>query len=152
MTRRPRPDAPDEEGTALVLALLFLTICAVAIGGLLTFSSTSSNATSAVRIARGHDYDAQATMEAAIATIRTGSSCTTNFLTPSWTLNVPSTPLRADCYSLSASSAQRNDVLLVCAQSAPTPCDNEALLRANVIFYDTPSVGSSIGIQTWSNQ
>jgi hypothetical protein len=153
MTLRSRLAARDEEGTALILALLFLTICAVAIAGLLTFSSTSSNATIALRTARGNDYDAQATMQAAIATIRKGDACTTNVsYTPTWTLNNPSAPLRADCYVQSASSAQRNDVLLVCRTTAPTPCDSQALLRANVIFYDTPSVGASIGIQTWSNQ
>jgi hypothetical protein len=148
-----RRAASDEEGTALILALLFLTVCAVAITGLLTFSSTSSDATIALRTARGNEYDAQATMQAAIATIRTGTACTTNVvITPSWTLNNPSQPLRADCYVLSASSAQRNDLLLICKSGGPTPCDSQALLRANVIFYDTPSTGSSIGIQTWSNQ
>ena len=92
-------------------------------------------------------------MQAAIATIRTGTACTTNVtITPSWTLNNPAQPFRADCYVLSASSAQRNDLLVVCKSAGPTPCDSQALLRANVIFYDTPSVGSSIGIQTWSDQ
>ena len=87
------------------------------------------------------------------ATIRTGTACTTNFtITPTWTLNNPAQPLRADCYVLSASSAQRNDLLVVCTSAGPTPCDSQALLRANVIFYDKPSFGSSIGIQTWSNQ
>jgi hypothetical protein len=152
VTVRRRLAARDEEGMALILALLFLTICAVAIGGLLTFSSTSSNATIALRTARGNDYDARATMQAAIASIRKGDTCTTNFFTPTWTLNNPSRPLRADCYVLSASSAQRNDVLLVCQSTGPTPCDSQALVRANVIFYDTPSIGNSIGIQTWSNQ
>ena len=34
---------------------------------------------------------------------------------------------------------------------APCP-DTKALLRADVIFYDTPSFGNSIDVQTWSDQ
>jgi hypothetical protein len=150
--------ARTEEGSALVLALLFLTVCGVTIGGLLTFANTSSVSTTALRSARGADYDAQATMQAAIATVRAaGTTCATSGTTgvytpPTANLNNPSVPLRVDCYGLTSASGQRNDVLSVCPASVTGPCpDAKSLLRANVIFYDTPTTGASIGIQTWSN-
>ena len=55
-----------------MLALLFLTVCGVVIGGLMTFTGTSSDATTALRTSRSDDYDAEAAMQAAIATVRTG--------------------------------------------------------------------------------
>jgi hypothetical protein len=145
-----------ERGSALVLALLFLTVCGVTMGGLLTFSSTSSVSTSALRTSRGNDYDVEAAMQAAIATVRIGLTCPS--FTPPWALNNPSRPLRVDCRTLSSSSGaagQRNDVLTVCPGSVLTvPCpDGSSLLRVNVVFYDTfGNTGSSLVIQTWSNQ
>ena len=137
-----------------MLALLFLTVCGVTIGGLLTFSTASSDATIALRTNRGDDYDADAAMQAAIATVRNGLTCPT--FVPTWTLNDPGRPLRVDCSLISSTtgnSAQRDDVLSVCPSSVLAPCpDGKSLLRANVIFYDTPSTGVSVGIQTWSNQ
>ena len=138
-----------------MLALLFLTVCGVVIGGLMTFTGTSSDATSALRASRSDDYDAEAAMQAAIATVRIGLTCPS--FTPSWTLNDPARPLRVDCFAISSStgsSAKRDDVLSVCPSSVAAPCpDNQSLLRAEVIFYDAPyGTGSSVGIQTWSNQ
>ena len=147
--------ARGEQGSALVLALLFLTVSAVTVGALMTYASSGSTATTAVRTARGDDYDVEAAMEGAIATVRVGLTCPS--FTPTWTLNDPSRPLRVDCYSISSSTganAQRDDVLSVCPSSVAAPCpDNKSLLRVEVIFYDTPNgTGSSVGIQTWSNQ
>jgi hypothetical protein len=144
-----------QEGSALVMALVFLTSCGIIIGALMTFANTNSAATTSLRTSRGSDFDAQAAMEAAIATVRTGSTCGTGAsgYTPSWTLNNPSRPLRVDCFSLSSSATQRNDVLAVCPSSVNAPCpDNSAIVRANVIFYDKLGTGNSVGIQTWSNQ
>ena len=147
-----------EEGAALVLALLFLTVCALIVGGLLTYSNTNAAATTALRKARGTDYDVDASMNYAIAKLRLASTtCGTGasgiaYPPSGWTLNNTSVTIRVDCFSLSSSSTQRNDVLYVCPTGATAPCDSSALLRANVIFYDTPSYGSSIGVQTWSDQ
>jgi len=146
-----------DEGSALVLALLFLTVCGVAVGGMLTFANTSSNATSALRANRGTEFDAEGAMQVAIATVRTGTACTTNMYSPlSSQLNNTSAPVRVDCYPISVVStgayAKRNDVLYVCPSAANAPCDAQALLRANVIFYDAPSFGYSIGIKTWNSQ
>jgi hypothetical protein len=153
MTSRTGWRSRREDGSALVLALLFLTVCGLTVGGMLTFATAGSTATTALRANRADDYDADAAMQAAIATIRVGTSCTTDAFTPSWTLNNPSRPLRVDCFVLSSSSTQRHDALSVCPSSVSPPCpDNQALLRANVIFYDTPTFGDSIGIQSESNQ
>lgn len=146
-----------EEGSALVLALIFLTVCGVTIGALLTYANASSTSTTALRTTRGSDYDQDAAMNGAIAKLRsTGATCTAgsgNGYTPSWTLNNPSLALRVDCFSISSSATQRDDVLSVCLNSQSTACpDNKSLLRAEVIFYDTPSWGNSIDIQTWSDQ
>ena len=141
----------DEEGVALVLALIFLTACGLAIGGLMTFSTTTSSAATAFRTGRGYDFDANAAMNAAVATIRVGTTC--NSFTPAFTLNVPARALRVDCYSLSTGGSQRNDLLSVCPSSVSAPCpDNKSLLRANVVFYDSGGTGSSLQIQTWSNK
>ena len=151
--RRLRTES--DSGSALVLALIFLTVCGLTVGGLLNYSNTSSAATTAVRKARGTDYDADAAMNFAIAKLRvTGATCGTGAsgVTPTWTLNNTSVPLRADCFQQSSTASQRNDVLLVCPSSVSPCADNTSLLRANVIFYDTPSWGSSVGIQTWSDQ
>lgn len=150
--RRPR-----EDGSALVLALLFLTVCALTIGALLTYANASSTATTALRSTRGSDYDQDAAMNAAIAKLRTtGATCTSgtgNGYSPGWTLNVTTKPLRVDCFSLSSSATQRDDVLSVCLNSVSAACpDNQSLLRAEIIFYDTPSWGNSIDVQTWSDQ
>jgi len=144
----------DEQGSALVLALVFLTACGVTIGGLLTFSTTTSATATAFRTARGNDYDAVAAMQAAIATVRPGGTCGTgaNGFTPGWTLNNPSRPVRVDCFALSTNSAKRTDVFSVCPSSASAPCaDNQSLLRAYVVFYDYQSLGGSLTVQTWSS-
>ncbi len=157
MSRRKNgQNARGEEGNALILALLFLTVCSVVLGALMTYATTSSASTSALRAARGTDYDVDAAMNGAIASLRTTvASCGTGAsgFTPTWTLNNTGAPLRVDCFSLTSSATQRDDVLLVCPSSQSAPCpDNQALLRADVVFYDTPSYGNSIGIQTWSDQ
>jgi hypothetical protein len=155
--RLRRTDRRDEAGAALELALIFLMSTAVIVGTLLTFASTSSQATVVTRTSRGADYDADAAMEAAIATIRVSTtqgfvgSCAS--FTPAFTLNNPTRPVRVDCFPFSTSASQRHVVLSVCPTSVAAPCpDNQALLRADVIFYDDQSFGRAVSIQSWSNQ
>jgi hypothetical protein len=159
VNRIARRRATGEEGSALVLALLFLTVSAVVVTALVGFTTTSSSATSALRSARGTDYDAASAMQAAIATIRVGTtqgyagSCLAGGYTPTWTLNNPSRPLRVDCFPQSSSATQRRVVLSVCPSSVSAPCpDAGSLLRADVIFYDDQGFGRAVGLQTWSNQ
>jgi hypothetical protein len=142
-----------------VLALLFLAVCGITIGGLLTFANAGSNETTALRLTRGTDFDAHAAAQVAIATVRTGSSCTTSVYTPSASsLNNTTAPVRVDCYpqvSRSVPGVKRDDVFLVCPTSVNPPCDADPsvpLLQVDLTFYDTPFVGSSIGIQTWSSR
>jgi hypothetical protein len=154
---RRRSRESGERGSALVLALLFLTVCGLTMGALLTYANTSSTATTALRVTRGSDYDVDAAMNGAIAKLRmTGATCTSgtgNGYSPSWTLNNPSKPLRVDCFNQSTTATQRDDVLSVCLNSVSAACpDGSSLLRAEVIFYDTPSWGNSIDVQTWSDQ
>ncbi len=158
--RARRARACNEEGTALVLALLFLTVGGMIVGGLLSYSNTSAASTTALRVARGNDFDAQATLDAAIATVRTGTStCSTSgstAYTPATSLlNTPSRALRVDCFAPSGSvvPGQRNYVFLVCPiAGSSTPCtDAQSLVSAFVTFYDSTSP-PTINIQTWSNQ
>jgi hypothetical protein len=142
-----------------VLALLFLTVCGVTIGALLTFANAGSNATSALRLTRSSDFDAHAAAQVAIAKVRTGIGCGTNVYTPQTTdLNNPSALIRVDCYPVSSTSgahARRNDVFLVCPTSVSPPCDTDPtvpLLQVNLTFYDTPVLGFSVGIQSWSSR
>jgi hypothetical protein len=90
----------NEDGAALVLALIFLTVCGLAIGGLLSYMNTSSAATTAVRVSRDSDYDEVSVMNAAIASVRVGNPCGTgaSAVTPTWTLNNAGRPLRVDCF------------------------------------------------------
>jgi hypothetical protein len=148
-----------EDGAALELALIFLGAIALIITALLGFASTSSQATVATRTSRGNDYDADAAMQVAIATIRVGTtegyvgSCLTGSLVPAITLNNPLQPVRVDCAAFSASAAQRHVVLSVCRSSDAAPCaDANALLRADVTFYDDQTFGRAVSIQSWSNQ
>jgi hypothetical protein len=145
----------DERGAALVMALIFLSAIGITLGALLTFTSTTSTSTGALRTARGYDYDANAAMNAAVANVRVGNTCGTGAsgYTPAWTLNVPSRPVRVDCFPLSSSSTQRNDVFSVCPSSVSAPCpDASSVLRANIIFYDVGATGSSVQTVTWSNK
>lgn len=142
-----------------MLALLFLTVCGVTIGGLLTYSNSSSTATTALRTSRGYTYDAENAMQVAIATVRPGAACsssgTTVYSVPtnSSLLNSPGRGLRVDCYGISSTTVQRNDVFSVCPILIAAPCpDAQSLLRASVVFYDIPSTGYSLSVQTWSNQ
>jgi hypothetical protein len=148
-----------EDGAALELALIFLGAIALIITALLSFASTSSQATVVTRTTRSNDYDADAAMQTAIATIRVDStegyvgSCLPGGFVPSLTLNNPSRPIRVDCTPFSAPSAQRHVVLSVCSTSVAAPCpDAQALLRADVTFYDDQSFGRAVSIQSWSNQ
>jgi hypothetical protein len=156
MTRFSRRSHPrDEAGSALVLALLFLTVCGVIIGGLLTYSNANSTSTGALRLARGYDYDAVAAMNAGIANVRMGNTCGTGATgyEPTWTLNVPSRPLRVDCFPQTSSSVKREDVFLVCPSSVSAPCpDSSALLRSEVTFYDSQGTGKTLEVNTWSNE
>ena len=155
--RMRRARGRDETGAALELALIFLMSTSVIVGTLLTFASSSSQATVATRSNRGFDYDADAAMQAAIATIRVSTTqgyvgnCVS--FTPAFTLNDPSRPLRVDCFPFSASVAQRHVVLSVCPTSVGAPCpDAQALVRADVTFYDDHGFGRAVSIQSWSNQ
>ena len=91
--------AQGERGSALVLALVFLSVCGITMGGLIAFVNTNSSATVSLRVSRGYDYDAVAAMQGAIATVRTGSVCGSGAsgFTPGWALNSASRPLRVDC-------------------------------------------------------
>ena len=142
-----------------MLALLFLTVCGVTVGALLTFANASSNATTALRLTRDTDFDAHAAAQVAIATVRTGSSCTTGvYAPPVASLNNATAPVRVDCYQLSSTTgahAKRNDVFLVCPSSVNPPCDTDPsvpLLQVNLTFYDTPVPGFSVGIQSWTSR
>jgi len=159
MNASRRRRATGEDGSALVLAMLFLTVSAVIVTALIGFTTTSSSATSALRAARGTDYDVTSAMQAAIATIRVGTtegyagSCLNGGFTPSWTINNPARPVRVDCYPQSSSALQRRVVLSVCPASVSAPCpDAKSLLRVSVIFYDDTTFGRAAGVQTWSNQ
>ena len=156
---RGRARGRDEVGAALELALIFLMSTSVIVGTLLTFASSSSQATVVTRATRGFDYDADAAMQAAIATIRVSTTqgyvgvgkCVS--FTPGFTLNNSSRPLRVDCSPFSASAGQRHIILSVCPSSAGAPCaDSQALLRADVTFYDDHGFGRAVSIQSWSNQ
>ncbi len=151
---RRRARARGEQGSALVLALLFLSVCGITVGGLLTYANASSTSTTALRSSRGSDYNAIGAMQAAIATVRIGATCSNGvYVTPAASLNnPPAIVLRVDCFPQSSTTKQRNDVLSVCPSSVSAPCaDSQSLLTANVIFYDsTIAFGVSVGIQTWS--
>ena len=149
----------DQAGSALVLALIFLSVSGVIVAALLNYATTSSSATIAVRAASGTDYDADSAMQAAIATIRVGTTqgvagnCLNNGYTPTWTLNNPSRPVKVFCFPQSSSSTERDVVLSVCATSGTTACaDSASLLEVHVVFYDDQSYGRAVGVQTWSNQ
>jgi hypothetical protein len=139
-----------------VLALLFLSVCGITVGGLLTYANASSASTIALRSSRGSDYNAIGAMQAAIATVRVGATCANGvYVTPSGSLNTPpAIVLRVDCFPQSATTTtkQRNDVMSVCPNAVSAPCpDAQSLLTANVIFYDsTTTFGVSVGILTWS--
>jgi hypothetical protein len=149
-----------EDGAALELALIFMVTVSLMVTGLLTFASTSSTATVVTRTTRGTDYDADAAMQADIATIRAtagqgvyGSSCAS--FTPAFTLNNPSRALRVDCFPVNGPSSQRRVVLSAClvSVSPSPPClDSQAILRADVTIYDDGSFGRAVSIQSWSNQ
>ena len=148
-----------EDGAALELALIFLGAIALIVTTLLSFASTSSQATVVTRTTRGNDYDADAAMQVAIATIRVGTNqgyvgnCLPGGLVPAITLNNAAQPIRVDCAPFSTSAAQRHVVLSMCSTAVAAPCpDASALLRADVIFYDDQSFGRAVSIQSWSNQ
>jgi len=154
--RKPRH---GEDGAALELALIFLTASAFAVTALLGFASSSSTATVITRTVRGSDYDADAAMQAAIATLRISTTqgyvgnCLPSGFTPAFTLNSPATPLRVDCYPYSAPSLQRHVVLSVCPSSVAAPCPNaSAVLRADVTFFDDSGTGRAVQINSWSNE
>lgn len=149
----------NEDGVALELALIFLTAISVIVASLLGFASTSSQATVVLRGTRGIDYDADAAMQADIATIRVtagqGVVGTCAAFTPAFTLNNPATPVRVDCtpFATSTPTPERHVVLSVCPSSVAAPCpDASALLRADVIYYDDSTFGRALSIQSWSNQ
>lgn len=151
--RRARRAHPHgEEGAALELALLFMIATALIVTVLLGFTSTSSRATVVTRTTRGTDYDADAAMQAAIATVRVGSCAS---FTPTFTLNNP-TALRVDCSTTGAVvGSQRHVVLSVCPTTVATvPCpDANSLLRAEVVFFDDGGiVGRAVSVLSWSNQ
>jgi len=146
----------DEAGAALELALVFLTAIAFIVGALLSFASTSSQATVVTRAARGTDYDADGAMQLAIATIRVGAcqSIIVSDVVPPFVLNNPARPIHVECATpFAAVNAQRHVVLSVCPGAGAGSClDADALLRADVIFYDDVTYGRAVSIQSWSNQ
>ncbi len=152
MTTRRRRRARGEDGAALELALIFLSATSVIVASLLGFAGTSSQATVVTRTARGSDYDADGAMQADIAIIRVSGSCT-SFTTGMPALNNPSAPVWVGCTLFAGPASQRHVVLSVCFTPVTTQCsDTSALLRAEVIFYDAPTFGASLSIQSWSNQ
>jgi hypothetical protein len=153
--RRPR----GEEGSVLVLAIVFFTAIALMVSSLLVLAQTNLQAAGAVRTARGADYDADAAVEAAIARIRVDRNegylqrCLLGGYVPTWTLNNPARPIRVDCFPSAGAPLQRRVVLSVCPRSMTAPCpDEDSLLRADVEFADDVTFGRAVVIHTWSQR
>jgi hypothetical protein len=153
--RSSRERTWDEGGQALVMSLVFINVVAVIIGAILGLANTNLSATVPLQTVRGSSYDADAALEAALATIRVDTNrgyvnlCPS--YTPGFTLNTPSEPLRVDCFPIAAPLFQRRVVLSVCRASVAAPCpDANSLLRAEARFYDDQSFGRAVSVQTWS--
>ena len=161
--REPRPalaGEPGEDGSALVLALLFLTVS----GG------------RGERVARLRDHElerddrraigARLRLRRAVGHAGRGSrrSAWARPKASPATASTAATPRRGRSTTRASryeSTASRNRarrpnarvVLSVCPSSVSAPCpDGKSLLRADVIFYDDGSFGRAVGVQTWSNQ
>jgi hypothetical protein len=154
----------DETGTVLVIALLFLTFIALTLGGLLALSTANLAATGRLDAARSLQYDSDAAMQAAIATIRVTQNPTfvqgCASYAPTWTVNNPTRAVRVFwCPQLPDPTSpgsfqlfQRQGVFSVCPGTPATPCqDTQSLLRASVTFYDDQSFGRAVAISTWSS-
>jgi hypothetical protein len=156
MSMRER-GARGEDGAALELSLIFFAAVAQIVGGLLSFASGSSQASVVTRTVRDTDYDADAAMQAAIATVRIdetqGKLSKCSPYTPTFTLNSPSRLIRVDCVGLTTVPQQRHAIFTVCLASIPAPCqEGQSLLRADVTFYDdSGTIGRALSISSWSN-
>lgn len=65
----------SEDGSALLIALIFVTVFGVIISVVLSFADTNFRLTSATRLQRSTVYDADAAVESAIAHYRQHSAC-----------------------------------------------------------------------------
>jgi hypothetical protein len=153
--RSERAQTADEGGQALVMGLIFINVVAVIVSAIVGLANANVRATTPLRTLRGSSYDADAALEAALATIRVDTNrgyvnlCPS--YTPTFTLNSPSDPVRVDCFPIAAPLFQRRVVLSVCPTSVSAPCpDANSLLRAEAWFFDDQSFGRAVSVQTWS--
>ncbi len=155
MNRLRRRFQTEEEGAALIICLAFLTFAFLIVGALLNMSYTSLRATSKLKIVRNTDYDADAAMEQAIATIRVDPA--RGYFNACPSIDVPAlnnvgSGMRVDCTALLKPVFQREVILSVCPASEKTkPCpDDKSLLQARVSYYDDKTFGRAALVQTWS--
>ncbi|MGN6609124.1 MAG: hypothetical protein ACTHMS_19185 [Jatrophihabitans sp.] len=157
MLRRPR----DEDGAALVIALVFLIFISVLVTASLNIVFTDTKATPVIRANRALAYDADAALQYAIATIRVNPNQGLQYScdaipfpgsSSGFTLN-QSISLQVNCSPEQPNSPlyyQRHVQLqVVCVGSTTGPCANP-LLRADVRFYDDKSLGRTVVVTTWS--
>jgi hypothetical protein len=84
---------PSDEGAALIIVLVIVTVLAVAVGSLLSLTSTSESATIVLRDQAGSAYNGDGATQAAINALRTGSfdnAAGTQCFGGSGTLSLPS--------------------------------------------------------------
>ncbi len=150
----------DEEGVILVLSMIFLAVCGVVVAALFTLTGSSFGAATALGETRARDFDAESSLNGAIAYVRAKSSepqlegypgeCLSSGYTPDWTLNDPTRPLRVDCAVQGYAPYQRHVVLSVCPSTVTAPCpESSSVLKADVTFYD--ALGT-VAVTTWSHK
>lgn len=146
----------DESGAILVLALVFLVAVSLIVLGLLDWTGTSLQDTTAFASERSVEYAATSATQLAIQNIRyspliSGSASTLNTPNYCWANGTTSDPMTIDGVSVfvscitewnPASSATRVVTVSTCLASVttdPTTCTATPLLQANVTFNDYPT-------------
>ena len=139
---RPRATEPDEQGTALILALVFLLSMGLLMGVLVTLSGSNLMATTNLQKQRDTQYSADGAMEAAIQTVRyldagaTSTTCASPVFSGPLTINGE----KLNVWCLSGSPRYERQVTFwACPQvgaASLSACQGAAISQAQILYDD----------------
>jgi hypothetical protein len=162
MTRRP-PRADQDSGAALILAIGFVLAVGTISGGLAGLATSGLNNRQNLKTLRDREYAADGAIEAAISTVRAGTTCVDSSTGVALPVVGSLIPIRVDwvtdCPSVTVQNAAtpvdyplRNVTFSACLNPVPASvCDPaNVIIRAVVNFEPATGPVKRTLVQGWS--
>jgi hypothetical protein len=168
----------DESGAVLILAIAFVLIIGLGLGGLIALTTTNLKSAQNLQLERSREYGADAAVEAAIQAIRytpATPTCPTFPPTqPSTSASPPFDGIVVQCATGTFAGLQGRIVQFTACPASPTggatrssttntntsttstttpntesTCAQNAVVKAEVVYNDSQKLGGDIAVASW---